>query len=781
MTMNVRSERRVRSRSVLGFGLWVLGVGAWGLGFGAWVLGFAVSAVGANQFQGLNWPAEGPPRPLAPRTMNFPPYEIRTLANGLKVIAVAQNEQPAVTMRLLIGAGAGQDPARKSGTARLVASLLDQGTASRSAEQIADQIDSIGGSMGTGSSTDLSNVFSVVMKDSFPIAMDLLHDVVRNPAFAPEEIDRQKQQAISSLQVNRGDPDYVASVLFDRLVYGFHPYGVTNTPESLGSITRSDLQAFHRQYFVPNNMILAIVGDVTSEEAFATAEKVFGRWPRAVVPPTALTDPPPPTRRIIVVDKPDSVQTEIRVGQLAIARKHPDYAAWDLTVKILGGEGANRLHRVLRSERGLTYGASADTQAMKQAGDFVAETDTRTETTVEALRLMVDEFSRLQRQRVGDRELADAQAYLAGSFPLTLETPNDLATQLLVAAFYELPVEEIRTYRERVQTITPDDIQRVARLYIRQDRLSIVLVGNAKAFVNQLRAQGYTDFEVIPIGDLDLTSATLTRDRASREAFESFGPFGSFGSFPRPAYTATQVNPNVPNAPNISNVPNDGAAAAVELLRRVVDARGGLAALKTVRTVVVDTMTTVHLAPATLPAAGRTYVSYPDRFRVDMTLPAGGEVVQTYNGGAAWEKSPAGIRDAPSAMRDEFAAGVRRDIVPLLIAAAEGRLLVRLLPDEPRPDGGRAQVLEISGPQIDPVRLFINDRMLIAGQVYSRPGPNGKAVRSEEAFSDYRLVSGLQVPFEARLFQSGRVVMTRTVTAVRFNEPVPDTLFAKPQ
>lgn len=483
----------------------------WGPGFGIWALGvLCCASVASAQFQAINWPVEGPPRPLPPRQMNFPPYELRTLANGMQVIAVAQNEQPAVTMRLYIRAGAAQDPARKSGTAQLVASLLDQGTTTLGAAEIADRIDSIGGSMGTGSGTDLSNVSAVVMKDSFDVALNLMHDVVRNPAFAPDEIDRQKQQAMSGLQVNRVDPDYVASVLFDRLVYGFHPYGVSNTPESIGSITRADLQAFHRQWFVPNNMILAVVGDVTAADAFATVEKVFGNWARGTLPAVAPQEPPPPTRRIIVVDKPDSVQTEIRVGQLAIPRKHPQYDAWDLAVKILGGEGANRLHRVLRSERGLTYGASADTQAMKQAGDYVAETDTETGNTGEVLRLAVEEFSKLQRQRVGGRELADAQAYLAGSFPLTLETPNDLATQLLNAVFYELPVEDIRNYRERVQAITPDDIQAVARQYIRPDRLSIVLVGNAKAFVGQLRAQGFTEFEVIPIERLDLSSATLT-------------------------------------------------------------------------------------------------------------------------------------------------------------------------------------------------------------------------------------------------------------------------------
>jgi zinc protease len=464
--------------------------------------------------QNTSWPTESMPRPLPPKEFKFPPYEIRTLANGLQVMAILHHEQPAVTMRLLTRAGAAQDPEGKRGVAELVAHLLDQGTTTRSAQQIAEQIDFIGGALGTGSGTDLTYVNTVVMKDSFAFGMDLVADVARNPAFTPEEIERQRERAVSSLRVSDEDPDYVASVLFDRLVYGFQPYGLpgSGTPQTLTRITQDDLRRFHTQYFVPNNMLLAIVGDVTSEEAFAQAERAFGKWPRGDVPAWKPIDPPPPTRRLIVVDKPDAVQTEIRVGQLAIARKHPDYLAWDLTVKILGGEGANRLHRVLRSERGLTYGAEAETQAMKQAGDFVAKTNTRTETTGEALRLTVEEFSKLPRQRVYERELGDAQAYLAGSFPLTIETPNDIATIVMNALFYELPLDEISTFRERVQAITPDDIQRVARQYIKPDRLSIVLVGNAQGFVSQLRAVGFSDFEVIPIEQLDLMSATLKKE-----------------------------------------------------------------------------------------------------------------------------------------------------------------------------------------------------------------------------------------------------------------------------
>ena len=485
----------------------------WTVGSGAWVLGFLLCANVASA-QAVNWPSERPPRALPAREVAFPPYEVRTLSNGLQVVTVLHSEQPVVSMRMLVRAGSVQDLPGKVGVANLAASLLDQGTTTRSAQQVADQIDFIGGALGTGSGSDLSFVNAVVMKDSFGLGMDLLADVVRNPAFAAGEIERQKQQMISSLQVNRDDPNYVATVVFERLVYGFHPYGMPNsgTPDTLAAITRADLQAYHRRNFVPNNMILAIVGDVTSEEAFAAAQRVFGGWPRAELAPLKAVDPPPPTRRIVIVDKPDAVQTAIRVGQLAIPRKHPDYLVFDLAVKILGGEGANRLQRVLRSEHGLTYGASADTEARKQAGHFVAETDTRTETTSEALRLMVDEFSRLQNERVFDRELADAQAYLAGSFPLTIETPNDIATQILNVVFYELPVEEIGTFRERVQRVTPDDIQRLARQYVRPAHLSIVLVGNASAFVSQLKQAGFSEFEIIPIDELDLMSASLRRE-----------------------------------------------------------------------------------------------------------------------------------------------------------------------------------------------------------------------------------------------------------------------------
>jgi zinc protease len=723
------------------------------------------------------WPTERPPRPLAGREVKFPPYEVRTLPNGMQVIAVLHHEQPAVSMRLLVRTGSVQDPPGKVGVASLAAALLDQGTTTKSAEQIADEIDFIGGALGTGSGSDLTFVNVIVMKDSFPLGMNLLSDVVRNPAFAAEEIERQKQQAISSLQVSSNDPDYVASVLFERLVYGFHPYGLPNsgTPETLAGITRADLQEYHRRYFVPNNMVLAVVGDVTGDEAFAAAERIFGGWPRADVPAIKAVDPPPPTRRIVVVDKPDAVQTEIRVGQLGIPRKHTDYMAYDLAVKILGGEGANRLHRVLRSERGLTYGAQADAETRKQGGHFVAETDTRTETTGETLRLTVDEVARLQRERVAERELSDAQAYLAGSFPLTIETPNDIATQVLNVVFYELPVEEIGTFRERVQAVTPDDIQRVAKQYVRPDRLSIVLVGDASSFVPQLRNVGFPDVEVIPINELDLMSATLRRDALRARVTEPPAPLGNFGFIRagQTAYTNTQVNPR-PSTPDLTTDPN-----AVAILKRVVDVKGGLDALKKVRTVVAEADTTFYVNGPPLSSKTRTYVIYPDKFRVDAKV-QGADVVQVFNGGNAWARDPAGVHDAPPGMRDDFAASVRRDMIPLLVAAVEGKLTVRLLPEEGT--GGQVlKVLEISGTGLPPVKLYVDSQSLVVRQSFQTPAPDGKRIQAEEIFSDYRAVDGVQVPFRADVRRNGTLILSRTLTNVTFNSPLDDTLFVRPQ
>ncbi len=587
---------------------------------------FALAIAATASAQMLDWPAERPPGPLAARQVNFPPYQVRTLPNGLQVIAVSHHEQPAVSIRLIFKAGGAQDPAKKPGVAYLAASLLDQGTTTNTAEQIATTIDSIGGAIGAGAGSDLTFINAAVMKDSLGLGLDLVSDLARQPAFAREEIDRQRQQILSGLKVSYDDPDYLAGVVFDRLVYGFHPYGKpdSGTPESIAAITRDDLLAFHKRWFAPNNAILAIVGDVTADEAFAGAERAFGNWQRVELPPVKAEEPPPPTRRAVVVDRPGAAQTEIRVGNIALPRRHPDYLALDVAMKILGGEGGNRLHRVLRSERGLTYGASADLNALKDTGDIVAETDTRSEKTAEALRLMVEEIVRLQRQRVSSRELSDAQEYLTGSFPLTIETPSAIALQVLNAIFYGLDLNDLQTYRERVNMITVDDIQRVAQQYLRPDRLSIVLVGDASVFAKDLPGVGFDQVERIPIAELDLSSPDLRHHGPA--AAGRIEPIAFRRQIPGPAAQSAARS-----------------ADAKELIARAIAAKGGLSLLRSIQTVRVDSVAAVSAAGSTTELPSITTIRYPSSYRVEAQTPAG-RVVQVFNAGSYWIQDARGAR-----------------------------------------------------------------------------------------------------------------------------------------
>ena len=749
---------------------------------GRWSLAACLIAMAASAAaQTRNWPSESPPRPLPARDAKFPPYEIQTLPNGLQVVAVLHHEQPAVTMRLLVRAGSASDPKDKLGLARLTASLLDQGTTTKSAQEMNDAIDFIGGAMGASAGTDLTFAHIVVMKDSFETGMRLLSDMARRPAFAQPEIERQRQQTVSSMRVNVEDPEYIANSVFDRLVYGFHPYGLPDigTPETLGSIARNDIVAFHQRYFTPNNTILAVVGDVTADEAFSMAKKVFGDWERRDVAAQKYSDPPEPTRRVVIVNKPDAVQTEIRVGHLGIPRNHPDYMALNLAIRILGGEGSNRLHQVLRTERGLTYGAQANMDALKESGAFQAETNTRSDATTEVLRLIADEFWRMQRERVGTMELDNAKAYMTGSFPLTIETPDSIAMQVVTVLFYGLPLQELQTFRERVNAVTVDDIQRVSRNYLRPDRLSVVLVGNASVFSAQLRGVGFGTFETVEIGELDLVAANFKRGPTRA------GGAGMAGGAGRAALlgpVAAYQQAPAANRPVTAVTAEEGAKAAA-LLDRAIAAKGGLEKLRALKTIVATQTVSTRLAGSASSPDGMAtfettnYIQYPDRLRIETRVPAGVNV-QASDGAEVWVRDHRGVRQQPESIARQVRTSLRRDVVALLLAAKAGSLTPRILPNVKNAAGAVDQVLELSAPDLNPILLYINaESGLIDKLAFVDDAPSKPLV--EESFSDYRDVEGIRIPFQG-LRQIGTQSVERRSTSVKINAPVDPSLFKRP-
>ena len=294
--------------------------------------------------------------------------------------------------------------------------------------------------------------------------------MARRPAFAPEEIERQRQQMLSALQVSFEDPEYIADAVFDRLVYGFHPYGMPQTRHARDARRRSRATISSRSTSAtscPNNAILADRRRRDGRRSVRRRQEGLRRLgsardvPRRRVHRAARSDA---ARRSSSTSR---TPCRPRCASATSASRAIIPTTWRSTWRsaFSAARASNRLHQVLRTERGLTYGAQADMDALKESGDFEAATNTRSDATGEVLRLMVDEFWRLQRERVGERELADAKAYMTGSFPLTIETPDAIATQVLNVLFYGLPVEELQTFRERVNAVTVDDIERVARFY----------------------------------------------------------------------------------------------------------------------------------------------------------------------------------------------------------------------------------------------------------------------------------------------------------------------------
>ncbi|MGC4080758.1 MAG: insulinase family protein [Vicinamibacterales bacterium] len=447
---------------------------------------------------------------------------------------------------------------------------------------------------------------------------------------------------------------------------------------------------------------------------------------------------------------------------------------------MLGGEGANRLHQVLRTERGLTYGAKAEMDTLLEAGDFEASTNTRSEATGEVLRLLVDEMWRLQRERVGDRELGGVQAYMTGSFPITIETPDAIATQVLNVLFYGLPVEQLQNYRERVNAVRPDDIERVARYYLRPDRLSIVLVGNAAAFLGQLKGLGFTNVEVVEMDNLDLMAADFRRPGAP--ARPAIVPTPTRRGGRGAAVTTPNMAPPAYVAPGNQAVSRSSPidASVRDVLDHVIAAKGGLERLESVRNFTVTTRARA-LGPNAPqdPADTVTYIEYPDRVRVESKI-RGTDVVQVFDGTRGWIKDPNGTHDVPERMLTDFRNGLRRDTISVLLAALDGRIRVRRLPDTRDDEGIARQALEFSGPDLEPMVMYIDASTgLVLRQTYVAGGMGKPLV--EEIVSDYRAVDGVQINFAAKVRVGGELALERTVTEIRIGTtPLDPSLFKRP-
>jgi zinc protease len=454
-----------------------------------------------------------PPQPQPLQELRFPAFAQKKLANGLRLVAIERHTDPDVSLRLVVPAGKLYEPAARAGLAGATASLLTQGTATRSAQQIAAAIDGVGGSLSTGSASDFAYASASVTSDQLDLALELLADVVLHPSFPAEELERWRRKSLSGLELQRANAAYLADVAFQRAVYGTYPYAypMRGTPESLRSLTRDDLVAFHHAHYLPNGAILALVGDFQPEKALASVERAFGGWAKGEAPkPTVAVLPRYQRHRVLVVDKPDAVQTQIRVGQAALAYTDPDFFTAEVYGTVLGGGSNGRMFKEIRLQRGLAYGAYCGFSEQLVSGHFAASTSTKTESTIEALRLTLELVAGLAKAPVPKVELDEAKTFINGNFPLQIETAEDVASRVLTTLSYGLGREFLDTFRDRISTVSAADVQRFAGTRLHPDQMVVVLVGKAAAFGPELAKQ-LGPYETIPATELDPLAPDLRR------------------------------------------------------------------------------------------------------------------------------------------------------------------------------------------------------------------------------------------------------------------------------
>ncbi len=443
--------------------------------------------------------------------VTLPPTTRATLDNGLRVIVAEYHELPLVELYALVGAGAAQDPPGQDGVSALTANLLHRGAGKRDAEELARAIESLGGRIAALPGTDGTIVTGEFLRDDFATGLGLFRDVLTDPNLARDEVRRARDEQLAGIVAEREDTAAVAEKCYAGFLYGSYPYGrpVEGRRETVAKLGRSEVGKYYERWYHPNATILVVVGDVAAADAVERIRAAFGGWkasPDAVAAragqPEAVT-----ARRMLLVDKADATQAQIRFGNVSIRRNDPDYIPAQVANTILGGGFTSELIEELRVKRSLTYAAWSQFSARLVGGDFRVGTFTKNKTSAETLDLALAVEGGFRTKPATAKELDKAKTYLRGQYPLRLETPEALAARLAEVEFYGLPPDELTTFRSRVAAVGAADVQRAAETHMPPpDRTAVVVVGQAAQIRAPLEAK-FGPIKTIAAEDCDGLSA----------------------------------------------------------------------------------------------------------------------------------------------------------------------------------------------------------------------------------------------------------------------------------
>jgi zinc protease len=429
------------------------------------------------------------PKAAAAKPVQLPTPQSETLPNGLTLLLNERRGIPVVAASVVLRTGSDANPLDKPGLANFVAAMLDEGTASRSAPQIADQVAQLGASLGTGSSMDATTISGRSLSKNFGALLDLMADVTLRPSFPAEELDRQRAQRLGQLVQMRDNPGQVAGVVTALVLYGDkHPYGFSEigTEASVKAISRADLTSFWQQNFVANNAALVVAGDISMKELRAMAEKSFGSWQRGTPNRPALTTPTAIPPRVVIVDKPGSPQTQLRVATIGAARSSPDFRPLQVMNIALGGLFSSRINMNLREKNGYTYGASSQFTFRRAAGPFQVGSGVRTDVTGPSVSEIFKEIRGMVDSPMDQAELQRAKDSLANSLAGAFETSADAVANFSNVFTYDLGLDYYTKYAQDVNRVTTDQTLAVSKKYLVPENMVVIAVGDRKVIEAEL-------------------------------------------------------------------------------------------------------------------------------------------------------------------------------------------------------------------------------------------------------------------------------------------------------
>lgn len=421
---------------------------------------------------------------LSLRPLTLPEQFHQTLSNGLKVTAVPRGPLPMVSVRLVLRAGSSFDPVGRHGLADMTARLLRRGAGGKSANELSDAVDLVGASLSAWASEDSFGVSLTTPASHFAQMLELMGDVTMRPDFVEAELELARRRTLAQIANELDDPDALADRALVQAVWGAHPYGheTVGRVSDLEQIQRADLSSYHRTHLVPGAASLFIVGAVDASAALAQAERVFGGWSGDGPAAAALPEWSGPARagEVVIVDKPEQTQTQVRITGRGVYRGHPDHFPLSVMNTVLGGGFTSRLVTQIRVKRGLTYGAGSHFDQLAKAGTFNFSSFTKTQSVPELIDVALAEVAKMKAKGPTAAEVSTVQRYIAGLFPARLETNDGVAGALADMRLFGLPSDWVDQYRERVAAVTVPEATAAAQRHLFDGERVTVLVGNAE-------------------------------------------------------------------------------------------------------------------------------------------------------------------------------------------------------------------------------------------------------------------------------------------------------------